>query len=158
MGCKKIAPDWEKLAADYEGKEDALIAEVDCTADGKPLCDDNGIRGFPTLKWGDAMALDDYQGGRTFEALKEFADGNLKPVCSPSNLDLCDDKKKAEINGLMMKSDEELTTAIAAEEKKLDDAETEFKKEVEKLQKKYESLMEEKEAKMAAVKASGLGM
>merc|ERR1712154_451915 len=152
--CKKMAPDWEKLATEFEGKADALIAEVDCTADGKPLCDANGVRGFPTLKWGDATALEDYQGGRSFDALSTFAKENLKPICSPSNIDLCDDEKKAEIEALSAKTDEELAAAIAAEEKKLEDA----KKEVEKLQKTYEGLMESKEAKIAEVKASGLSL
>jgi len=153
-----MAPDWEKLATEFEGKADALIAEVDCTTEGKPLCDANGVRGFPTLKWGDASALEDYQGGRTYDALKTFATDNLKPICSPTNLDLCDDEKKAEIEALMTKSDDELATAITAEEKKLEDAEEEFKSEVEKLQKTYEGLMEAKEAKIADVKASGLGL
>jgi hypothetical protein len=153
-----MAPDWETLATEFEGKSDALIAEVDCTTEGKPLCDANGVRGFPTLKWGDASALEDYSGGRTLDALSAFAKDNLKPICSPSNLDLCDDDKKAEIEALMAKSEEELATAITAEEKKLDEAEEEFKAAVEQLQKTYEGLMESKEAKIAEVKASGLGL
>jgi len=130
-----MAPDWEKLAEEWEGNAVGLVAEVDCTADGKPLCDANGVRGFPTLKYGDPTSLDDYQGGRSFDALSAFAKENLKPVCSPSNLDICDDDKKKQIEELMAKSDEELASAIAAEEKKLEDAEEEFKQEVEKLQK-----------------------
>merc|ERR1712232_1145818 len=70
-----------------------FVASVDCTAGGKPLCDSNGIQGFPTLKWGDPNALEDYQGGRSLDALKSFATENLKPVCSVSNIDLCDDEK-----------------------------------------------------------------
>merc|ERR1712072_1677520 len=75
----------------------ALVGDVDCTAAGKPLCDSNGVKGFPTIKYGDPSALEDYKGGRDYDALKKFADENLKPMCSPSNLDLCDDEKKAEI-------------------------------------------------------------
>lgn len=153
-----MAPDWEKLAEEWEGNDVGLVAEVDCTADGKALCDSNGVRGFPTLKYGDPSSLDDYQGGRSFDALSAFAKENLKPICSPSNLDICDDDKKKQIEELLAKSEEELSAAIAAEEKKLDDAEEDFKKEVEKLQKTYQSLMEEKDAKMAAVKQAGLGL
>lgn len=153
-----MAPDWEKLAGEWEGHEIGLIAEVDCTTDGKPLCDANGVKGFPTLKWGDASSLEDYQGGRTYDALSKFATENLKPICSPSNIDICDDEKKATINGLMTKSDEELSASIAAEEKKMEEAEENFTKEVEKLQATYQKLMEEKDAAQAAVKASGLGL
>lgn len=37
------------------------------------------------------------QGARTFDDLKKFAEENLKPMCSPKNIDLCDDEKKADI-------------------------------------------------------------
>jgi len=156
--CKKMAPDWEKLAQEWEGNDIGMVAEVDCTADGKPLCDANGVKGFPTLKYGDPSALDDYQGGRSFNDLSTFAKSNLKPICSPSKLELCDDEKKAEIEGLMAMDDSAIKSKIEVEEKKLEEAEEEFKNEVQKLQEKYQSLMEEKDAKQAAVKAAGLGL
>mmetsp|Transcript_2010 Transcript_2010/g.1240 ORF Transcript_2010/g.1240 Transcript_2010/m.1240 type:complete len:219 (+) Transcript_2010:81-737(+) len=156
--CKKMAPDWEKLSGEWEGHEVGLVAEVDCTADGKPLCDANGVKGFPTLKYGDPSALDDYQGGRTFSDLSSFAKENLKPVCSPAKIELCDDEKKKEIETLMTMSSDDLASKIAEEEQKLEDAEEDFKNEVQKLQEKYQALMEEKDAKAAAVKAAGLGL
>jgi len=156
--CKKMAPDWEKLAQEWEGNDIGLVAEVDCTADGKSLCDANGVKGFPTLKYGDPTALDDYQGGRSFNDLSTFAKANLKPMCSPSKMELCDDAKKAEIEGLMSMDDADIKAKIAVEEKKLEDAEEEFKNEVQKLQEKYQSLMQEKDEKQAAVKSSGLGL
>lgn len=156
--CKKMAPDWEKLAGEWEGNDIGLIAEVDCTTEGKPLCDANGVKGFPSLKWGDASSLEDYQGGRTYDALAKFATENLKPICSPSNIDICDDDMKAKIGELMGKSDDELSASIAEEEKKMEEAEENFTKEVEKLQATYQKLMEDKDAAQAAVKASGLGL
>lgn len=153
-----MAPDWEKLAGEWEGNDIGLIAEVDCTTEGKPLCDANGVKGFPSLKWGDASSLEDYQGGRTYDALAKFATENLKPICSPSNIDICDDDMKAKIGELMGKSDDELSASIAEEEKKMEEAEENFTKEVEKLQATYQKLMEDKDAAQAAVKASGLGL
>merc|ERR1740129_2530421 len=47
--CKKMAPDWENLAEEWADDAIGLVAEVDCTAEGKPLCDANGVKGFPTL-------------------------------------------------------------------------------------------------------------
>jgi len=138
--------------------KDALIADVDCTASGKPLCEKVGVKGYPTLKWGDPNSLEDYSGGRTFADLKKFAKENLKPICSPSNLDLCDDEKKAEINKFMELDDAELDKLIAEKEKLLEDAEETFKTEIDKLQKKYSSLQEEKEATETKVKESGLGL
>jgi hypothetical protein len=153
-----MAPAWEQLYNAYKDSKTALVAEVDCTTEGKKLCDDQGVRGFPTLKYGDPSALEDYQGGRDFPSLESFAKENLKPMCSPSNLDLCDDAKKAEISSLMALAEADLAAKITAEEKKLEEAEEHFQAEVKKLQETYQKLMEDKESKLAAVKASGLGL
>jgi len=156
--CKKMKPDWDKLMEEYKDSETQLIADADCTADGKPICDSNGVKGFPTLKYGDPSDLQDYQGARSYDALKKFIDEELKPVCSPSNLDLCDDDKKKEIETLMALDDAALGEKIAAEEKKIEEAESVFKAGVEKLQETYQKLMQEKEDTEAAVKAAGLGL
>ena len=153
-----MAPDWEKLAEEFENDAVGLIAEVDCTAEGKPLCDANGVRGFPTLKHGDPASLDDYQGSRSYQDLSKFAKENLKPVCSPANLDLCDDDKKKEIEEYMKLSVADIDAKIKAEEEKLEAAEADFKEAVSKLQAEYQKLSEEKDEKIAAVKASGLGL
>uniref|UniRef100_A0A7S1H524 Thioredoxin domain-containing protein n=1 Tax=Thalassionema nitzschioides TaxID=33649 RepID=A0A7S1H524_9STRA len=156
--CKKMKPDWDKLMEDNKDSTTQLIADVDCTTDGKPLCDSNGVRGFPTLKYGDPSDLQDYNGGRDYDSLAKFIKEELKPVCSPANIDLCDDEKKAEIEKLEKMSDADLDAAIAAEEKKVEDAESKFKEEVEKLQETYQKLQQDNEAAQEAVKAAGLGL
>merc|ERR1719432_647369 len=50
----------------FAGSATQLIADVDCTAAGKPLCDNAGVKGYPTLKWGDPSDLQDYQGDGTW--------------------------------------------------------------------------------------------
>merc|ERR1719301_369484 len=109
-----MKPAWDKLMDAYADSKTALVADVDCTSDGKPLCESNGVQGFPTIKWGDPSALEDYQGGRDYEALKKFAKENLKPMCSPANLDLCDDEKKAKIQELQAMSPEDLKAKVDA--------------------------------------------
>lgn len=153
-----MAPDWEKLAEDFKDNKVGLVAEVDCTAEGKPLCDAQGVRGFPTLKYGDPSDLEDYQGGRSYDDLKKFADENLKPVCSPTNLDLCDEEKKKKIESFMTMGKDELEVLIKAEEKKMEEAEQFFKDEVQKLQDSYTQLNTDKDAKLAAIKDAGLGI
>jgi len=153
-----MKPAWDKLMGEFAGHKSALVADVDCTSAGKPLCDSNGVRGFPTIKYGDPNNLEAYQGGRDFNALKKFADENLKPVCSPTNIDLCDATQKAAIEELQALSADDLASKIAGEEKKLTEAEETFKSEVSKLQKTYERLQKEKEETVAAVKAAGLGL
>jgi len=144
--------------AEFDGSADRLVGDVDCTAAGKPLCDSNGVQGFPTIKFGDPNNLEDYQGGRDFDALKKFAEESLGPSCGPSNLDLCDDDQKKEIEKYTGMSADELDAAIKAAEGGLTEAEETFKSEVEKLQKTYEGLMKAKDDAIAAIKSSGLGM
>jgi len=153
-----MKPDWDKLTAEFADSATQLIGDVDCTTEGKPLCDSNGVKGFPTIKWGDPADLQDYQGGRDYDSLKSFAEENLKPVCSPANIDLCDDDKKAEIEKFQAMASDDLDAAIKAEEDKLEEAEKFFKDEVQKLQDTYQKLNTEKDEKIAAVKNSGLGL
>jgi len=142
---------------EFEGHATTGIFDVDCTGDGKPLCDANGVRGFPTIKYGDPNNLEDYQGGRDFDALKKHAD-TLKPSCSPAQRDLCDEDQLAEIDQLLEKGAEGLQADIDEGNQKIADAESTFKSEVDKLQAAYTKLMEEKEETIAAVKAGGMGM
>mmetsp|Transcript_91577 Transcript_91577/g.285434 ORF Transcript_91577/g.285434 Transcript_91577/m.285434 type:complete len:128 (+) Transcript_91577:96-479(+) len=86
---------------DFKGSPTSLVADVDCTAEGKDLCEKHGVQGYPTIKYGDPGDLKDYQGGRTYEDLKKFADENLGPTCGPTNLDLCSAEVKAKIEGFM---------------------------------------------------------
>merc|ERR1711865_681760 len=90
----------------------ALIADVDCTAGGKDLCSDMGVKGYPSIKHGDPNNLEDYKGGRDLESLKKFAAENLGPTCGPANLDLCDAEKKAEIEKFSKMSAAELDAVI----------------------------------------------
>jgi hypothetical protein len=152
-----MKPDWDKLMSEYADHKTILVGDVDCTASGKPLCDSNGVKGFPTIKHGDPASLEDYNSGRDFKALQAFA-SSLKPVCSPANIDLCDEEGKAKIEKVQAMSDEELAAAIKEGDKKSADAEELFKSEVEKLQSKYQQLTKEKEETVAAIKESGLGL
>merc|ERR1711907_864285 len=78
----------------------------------KPLCDEVGVRGYPTIKYGDPNSLEDYKGGRDFDSLKKFAEANLGPTCVPANLYLCDADKKAQIEKFSKMSASDLEAAI----------------------------------------------
>lgn len=89
---------------DFKGSSTSLVADVDCTTEGKDLCEKHGVKGYPTIKYGDPAELKDYQGGRTYEALKKFADENLGPTCGPTNLDLCSESDKSKLESFMKMS------------------------------------------------------
>jgi len=77
-----MKPDWDALMEQYKDDPSKLIADVDCTSAGKPLCDSNGVKGFPTIKYGDPSDLQDYKGGRDLASLKKHAEEKLVPMCS----------------------------------------------------------------------------
>jgi len=153
-----MKPDWNKLMDEFAGDPTKLVADVDCTAGGKPICDANGVKGYPTLKYGDPSDLEDYKGGRDLKTLRKHVEEKLVPSCSPINIDLCSDEKKAEIEKFQAMPAAELETLIAEKSKLIEDAETEFKKGVEGLQASYEKMQSEKEETIEAVKAAGLGL
>jgi len=154
-----MKPAWDELASEYEGSSSALVGDVDCTSDdGKELCETHGVQGYPTIKWGEPAALQDYEGGRDLEDLKTFASENLKPLCGPKNLDLCDADKKKQITDLQAMGAAELDAQIEKKEAESKEAEEHFDNEVKKLQERYEELEKEKTEKQAAVKAAGLGL
>jgi len=153
-----MKPDWDKLMDAFADSDTALVADVDCTAAGKDLCTEHGVKGYPTIKWGDPAALEDYKGGRDFDSLEKFAKENLKPMCSPANIDLCEADKKADIEKFLGMAGEELDKLIAESEKKIEDAESTFKEGVQKLQDTYQELMAAKDKTQEEIKNAGLGL
>merc|ERR1719379_2907380 len=159
--CKSMKPAWDKLMKNWnkgDRMKTSLIADVDCTAEGKPLCETAGVSGFPSIKWGDPASLEDYDGGRDYDALKKFAKENLKPICSPGNIDLCDDEKKKEIADFQAMSAEDLAAKIEEKKAAIKTAESTFEEEVKKLQDTYQQLQKDKDEAVANVKKSGLGL
>jgi len=155
--CKKMKPDWDKLMEEYKDSKTALVAEVDCTASGKDLCNEIGVRGYPTIKHGDPNDMQDYKGGRTLADFQKHAEENLGPSCGPNNMDLCDDAKKAIIEKYQAMSAGDLDAFITEQTAAMETAETDFKKFVEGLQKSYEEASKAKDAKVEEIKNSGLG-
>jgi len=152
-----MKPDWDKLMKAFKDDDARLVADVDCTTGGKALCDQVGVRGYPTIKHGDPNSLEDYKGGRDYAALEKFAKG-LKPVCSPAKLDLCEPEMKAKILELQKLPAADLDKQIKEKEAEMEKAEATFKDEVDKLQKTYQKLQDDKEATITAIKDSGLGL
>ncbi|WCJ43032.1 Protein disulfide isomerase-like 2-2 [Euphorbia peplus] len=89
--CKKLAPEYEKLAASFKKAKSVLIGKVDCDAH-KSLCSKYDVSGYPTLKWFPKGTLEPkkYEGERTAEALAEFVNSeggtNVKVAALPSSV------------------------------------------------------------------------
>lgn len=120
-----MKPDWDKLIEEFASSTTSLVADVDCTTEGKDLCEKVGVQGYPTIKYGDPNDLKDYEGGRSYSDLKKFAEENLGPTCGPDNLDLCGEEDKALLEGFMKMDAAELDKLVEEGEaavKKIEDA------------------------------------
>jgi len=153
-----MKPAWDQLMADFKDSTTALVGDVDCTASGQSLCSDIGVQGYPSIKYGDPNNLEDYEGGRDFDSLKAFADENLGPSCSPANLDLCSDDKKALVQKFSAMSASDLETAVKEKTDAMEAAETELKELLESLQSQYKAATAKKDETLAEIKESGLGI
>merc|ERR1740139_62250 len=156
--CKRMKPDWDKLMLEFKGDKNRLVADVECTAGGKDLCSDKGVRGYPTIKYGDPNNLEDYKGGRDLASMKAFALESLGHSCGPTNLDLCDDANKKQIESFLAMPLADLKKAIADKDAEMAKAESDMKTLTASLQKQYEEGTKAKDETQKAINESGLGL
>ena len=147
----------EKLAEEWDGHDVGLIAQVDCSSRmGRPLCDEMNINEFPTLLYGPPNDMEEYDGGRTYAELSEFAQEHLVPQCSVQNLDLCDADTQKRLEDYRAQSLANLRAMIEAEEIKLQDAKATYEAELEALQAKYNEAAKTRDDAIAAFRDSGI--
>merc|ERR1711963_1091441 len=94
--CKKMKPEWHRAMRKIR-KHYVEMGKVDCTSEGgKPLCEENGVKGYPKIMYGDPTALEEYSGERDKDSLLAFARA-LKPVCNPARMENCDEEQTARL-------------------------------------------------------------
>lgn len=152
-----MKPDWDKLMAEYKDSATVLIADVDCTGKGKSKCEEVGVKGYPTIKYGDPDNLQDYKGGRSYKDLKKHAE-TMGPSCGPANLDLCDEEKKKKIEEFTALGSDKRAEMIKEKEAQMEKLEADFKEFVEGLNKQYQEETKKKDDAVEALKADGLGL
>jgi len=96
-----MKPAWDKLMEAFKDSDSAVVGDVDCTGVGKDFCKKHNVDSYPTIKYGDPSDLQEYTGGRDFDALKAFADIELAPFCGPAHVDLCDEATQKQLTLLM---------------------------------------------------------
>jgi thioredoxin-like negative regulator of GroEL len=137
-----MKPAWEKLGDDFTTSKTVIVGDVDCTVE-KDLCSKYGVRGYPTIKYftgATAATGDSYEGGRTYEDLKSFADESLGPSCGADNKDLCDEAQLKVITDAEAMSADDLEAAIKEKTDEIAAAEEHLKTSVAKLQQEYQDL------------------
>ena len=82
----------------------------------------------------------------------------MTPQCSPKNIDLCNDKKKAEIEKIMNMDPVKLDKEIEYKEKMIERIDEEFEWYLEDLQKEYKERVAEVSKKKSEINKAGLGL
>jgi hypothetical protein len=139
-----MKPDWDALSADFADSKTVIIADVDCTAGGKPLCEKYGVRGYPTIKYFNPPDEEgeDYKGGRTLADLKKFATNELGPGCSVDTLDNCTEEQKTTLQEYIDMPAEERATMLESLKTELKEAESKHEALLKELQSTYKSSMD----------------
>ncbi|KZP14103.1 thioredoxin-domain-containing protein [Athelia psychrophila] len=90
--CKKLAPDWVRLARHLQNR--LTIAEVDCE-EQKALCSEQGVTGFPMLVYYSNGATSEYTSSRKLDKLKEFTEKASIPAIKEIGVDELEENVKA---------------------------------------------------------------
>lgn len=121
--CKKMGPDWEKLAEKLSNThKDVMIADVDCTVD-KDICSNHNVEGFPTLKYfmPNDESGDDYSGNdRSFSGLTTWVEDKLNLFkCSITNVEFCTESQRSFLKELSKMSESEKSSRLKENDEKL---------------------------------------
>ncbi|KAG9509104.1 Protein disulfide-isomerase A3, partial [Fragariocoptes setiger] len=82
--CKRLAPEYEKAAELLKTNDPPVpLAKIDCTSDnGKLICQENGVNGYPTLKiFRSGDDVTDYEGPRDAEGIAS----KLRSLAGPAS-------------------------------------------------------------------------
>lgn len=116
-----MKPDWDKLMVEYEGSDVAGVYDVDCTKAGESLCRKAGVRGYPTIMYGDpadVQQLEKYKGPRTFDGLLKFAKDNLHGPKFLKQKAVPETRGKGKVNGVSEKKSWGQKKPFASDKKK----------------------------------------
>jgi thioredoxin-like negative regulator of GroEL len=115
-----------------------IIAKIDCTsAENKALCAEQGVKGFPTLKYSvDGSSWDKYEGSRELEALKIFVEESLSENCF-DNEELCTEEEIKKLNELREIPREDLQKLLDENRATLEKAKETMENGVKRLQSEY---------------------
>lgn len=156
--CKKMKPDWDDLAQEFEGSTSAVIADVDCTnKENMKWCEEVGVSGYPALRYGDPADLQEYTEGRELADFIHFVKNKLGPKCSPSNLDKCSAEDRAKVKKYMAKPLEELEADIKVITDQIKEADKEFEDYLENKQPEYNEKKRAFDQKLSDIRNTKVG-
>jgi thioredoxin-like negative regulator of GroEL len=129
---------WDEFAE----QTNVLVGKIDCTVH-KDLCQQQGVQGYPTLKYSNGYGLNKFEGGRDLESLLKFVEDNLQNSCL-DDPNLCSEEETKELETYKTLSTEDVEKRLENNVAERESAEVMFKSHVKKLQDKYQTLTKEK--------------
>mmetsp|Transcript_103540 Transcript_103540/g.322603 ORF Transcript_103540/g.322603 Transcript_103540/m.322603 type:complete len:168 (-) Transcript_103540:70-573(-) len=152
-----MKPAWDQLMRRYKNSSSLVIADVDCTAQGRTLCEALGVKGYPTIKFGESFALEDYTGGRGFEELDAFA-AHLEKACSAARPEGCTEEDQSKITEYKAVGAEKRLAMIEAAEAEVAALEKDLQSRVDAINAQYKEASAKKDAAVKEVRESGLSL
>merc|ERR1711934_135509 len=131
-----MKPDWDSLGDKFKDSKTVVIADVDCTAAGKSLCEKHGVRGYPTIKYYNPPDEEgeDYKGGRDLAALTKFVETELGPGCSVDAKENCSAEQLEKLSTYIAMDATERSEKLAAMKTAVEEAESKHNELLKQLQ------------------------
>lgn len=147
--CKSMAPDWELMAKEWVDHEQGLVGAVDCTKESR-FCEEMKIKGVPTFFYGEpayrGILLKQFTDVKTYKVMSEFAKATLiKPICSPVNLDACEETDRRQMMYFLSLGTWELGAVIRDKLDAIQMAQDQFQVEFDAMQSSYDQMGTEHE-------------
>jgi len=145
-----MQPDFDKLKKAFSDTPNVVIGQLDCSGNAQSTCGQNGVQGYPTLKLIVDGKTKDYNGGRSFDAMKREVESKLnpRPACSLESKEACSKEDRA-----ILEESEKMTKAERlAKIKEVEQEIKDSRKQAADLEKKAKKLGESLEL----IKAGGM--
>mmetsp|Transcript_122485 Transcript_122485/g.354038 ORF Transcript_122485/g.354038 Transcript_122485/m.354038 type:complete len:296 (+) Transcript_122485:221-1108(+) len=145
-----MQPDFDKLRKAFADTPNVVIGSLDCAGNAQSTCGQHSVQGYPTIK----LLVDgrsvDYNGARSFDAMKREIETKLnpRPACSLESKDACSKEDRAVLEMSEKLSKAERVAKIKSVEQEIKDA----KSQAAELEKKAKKLA----AEVELIKAGGM--
>ena len=127
-----------------------MIAEVDCTVE-KKICQEHGVKGYPTIKYSTGLSWEKYTGGRDYNSLETFVNEELTDGCLDDE-SLCSEEELEQLEKVRGMTPKEIKNRLADIGYEKEGADRMYQASVEKLQKDYQTLSMVKDEGMKILK------
>lgn len=119
-----MQPDFDKLKKVFADTPNVVIADLDCSGNAQSTCGQHGVQGYPTLKIIADGRTQDYNGARSFDAMKREVESKLnpRPACSLESKDACSKEDRAILEESEKMSKAERLVKIKEIEQEIKDA------------------------------------